>query len=536
MDPQPPTVPPTPAAPPPPVGDGSAAPAETVPPVAGAVAPVDTVLPAADGTAPPADATPGDPPPSTVELEVVPTPPTPSSPTPDPDAPLPIAIEIAEDDMEATMILQPGVTLESSEALDRLIRAGVIAGVLEEPLRELSVPSEEERRIVVARGVAPVLSQDARVDVLIDFSIKLSEDAEHKTDFRDQKRFHEVDVGQVLARMIPKVQGTPGRTVLGKELIVAEPRDADLASVCGEGTRIEAKGDGQVVSERAGLILRRRDGHLDVMPAFEISGDLDMRVGNVDTKMSVSISGDVIAGFSLKSAGAVEIKGVIEDARISVKGNLTCGGILPGAHRVKSHGDITTKHVAGRIIKCRNLNIASDLRGSTVFAIGDVTAKKVISCTVTCGGSLTCDELGNAMDMGGNITVGMNPLAVALYKLAMREHDTLEAEVAEARQKIKKLANWTRDESNEARRQKLAHDLKHVLAAYEATVQRLASCDKVISNSTLRGGNNPNAVIVANMVVHPGVEIHIGAEAKLVVEHTLGKTTFRLVDGQIVTE
>ena len=452
----------------------------------------------------------------------------------DPDAPLAIAVEVAEDAMEAVLVLQPGATLESSAALDRLIRAGVTAGVLEEPLRGLNEPCEEERRLVVARGLPAVPSQDARVEVLIDFSIKVSEDAEHRTDFRDQKRFHEVDAGTVLARFVKKVQGTPGRTVLGKELTVTEPRDADLTSVCGEGTRIEAVGDGQVVAEHSGLLLRRRDGHLDVMPSFEIAGDLDMRVGNVDTKMAVSIRGDVIAGFSLKSAGAVEIKGVIEDARISVKGNLTCGGILPGAHRVKTHGDLTTKHAAGRTLKCRNLIVASDLRGCTIYATGDVTAKKLINCTLTCGGSLTCDELGHPLEMGGVVIAGLNPLAIALYKLAGREHDALEAEVVEARTKIKKLAMWTRDEANAAKRQKLAHDLKRVLANYEATVRRLASCEKVLGNDTLRGGNNPNAMVTVNQTVHAGVEIQLGAEAKLLVERPLGKTVFRLIDGRVV--
>lgn len=441
-------------------------------------------------------------------------------------------VQVSPDSMEAVLVVPAGVSLPASAVLDRMIKANVIAGVVESALPQAAVPSDQDRRIVVARGEPAIQPVHAAIEVMVNFGLRLEEDGNHKVDFHEQGRFHEADVGTVLAKLIPKAAGKAGRTVLGRELPVSEPKDADISMVSGEGTRVEADGT-RVVAERAGLVLKRRDGHIDIMPQVEIRGDLDMHWGNIVTRLPVKIQGDVITGFSLKCNSDAEIKGVIEDARISVKGNLTCGGILPGEHRVKTHGNLTTKHITGRTIKCHDLNVSADIRGVTVYAIGNVAAKVVISSTVQCGGSFTCEDLGHPAELGGIIAVGLNPLAVALYKLANREHAAITAEVAEAKQKVKRLAMWTKTEPDAAKRQQLAHDLKKMLAHYEDSVRRLAECERVLNNATLRSGNNPDATVTITGKVHPGVEIHIGSDAKLAITKPMGSTVFRLKDGRV---
>lgn len=436
--------------------------------------------------------------------------------------------------MQAVLHLPAGASLPGSTVLDRMMKANVVAGVVEAALRTAEVPADHDRDLVVAQGVPAVQPVDARVEVLVDFAMRLEEDAQHHIDFHEQGRFHEVDAGTVLARLVPKQPGKAGRTVLGRDLPVGEPRDADLAAYAGEGTRL--RGDSEVLADRIGLVVRRRDGHLDIMPMVDIPGDLDMHVGNLVTRLPVAIKGDIIAGFSLKSAADVTVKGVIEDARISVKGNLTCGGILPGKHRVKAHGDLATKHITGREVKCRNLTVASDMRGATVYAVVDATAKLIVSCQVHCGGSLTCDELGSPGELGGTVQVGVNPLAVALWRLAAREHETIAAEVGEIRTRCKKLAVWLKQEADDAKRQELAIKLRQALAELEQRQLRLAECEAVLNNATLRAGNNPEATVTVNQAVHPGIEVQIGTDAKLMVTKAMGKTVFRLKEGKVVWE
>ncbi len=445
-----------------------------------------------------------------------------------------IRLDIDPAGMQAVLHLPARATMPASAAIDRMMKAGVIAGVVEPVLREVEVPADHDRDLIVAQGVSAVQPVHAYVKVLVDFALRLEEGDDHKMDFREQGRFHEVEAGAVLARLVPKQPGSAGRTVLGKDLPVAEAKDADLGAAAGEGTMV--RGESDVVAERPGMVVRRRDGHLDILPVVDIPGDLDMHWGNLVTKLPVTIKGDVIAGFSIKSAADVTVKGVIEDARISVRGNLTCGGILQGEHRVKTHGDLITKHITGREIKCRNLTVASDVRGGTIYATTDVTAKLIVSSKVHCGGSLVVDDLGHPDELGGVVQVGMNPLAVALWRLAAREHEAIAAEVTEGKTQTKRLALWLKQETDPAKRQELATKLQHSLKTYEMRCKRLGECEKVLNNAVLRAGNNPDATVTVNSSVHPGVEILIGAEAKLGITKSMGKTVFRLKDGKVVWE
>ncbi|MEK7414442.1 MAG: FapA family protein [Planctomycetota bacterium] len=444
-----------------------------------------------------------------------------------------IRVEVIADGMVAVAKVPAGASCPASSLLERMLKSGVIAGVIEPALHEVETPAKEEREIVVAKGTPVQKPQDARIDIKVSFALKLTEDSHHNVDFKEQGLFHEVNAAQVLAELIPKQIGKAGTTVLGKELSVSEPKDVDIASVSGKGTKVVATGNGQVVAEFDGLVVRSRSGQLEIQPTVEITGDLDMHTGNLTTRLPVNIRGDIIAGFSLKSDANVTVGGVIEDARISVKGSLTCAGILHGDHRVKTHGDLKTKHVTGREIKCRHLEVASDLRGAKVFAIGNVTAKQVVSSNVQCGGSMVCDLLGHAAELGGVIQVGMNPMAVALCRLAEREQDVIKSELRELRQQTKRQAALLKGATQADKRQRHAQELQLTLAKYERAAKGLAECERVLTNKTLRMGNNPEATLTVNERIFPGVEVRIGADAVMVITKPLGKTIFRLKDGKV---
>lgn len=441
-----------------------------------------------------------------------------------------ISLTVEPAGMQAFLHLPARASLPVSTLLDRMMKINVIGGVIESALRAAETPAEVDRDIVVAQGTAAVQPIDARIEMLVHFGIRLAEGSDHKIDFHEQGRFHEVAAGDVLARLIPKKPGSAGRTVFGKDIPVGEPRDADLQALIGEGVK---RVGNDVVAERTGMVIKRHDGHLDIMPEVHIDADLNMRCGNLTTKLPVTIKGDVIAGFSLKTGDNVTITGVIEDARISVKGNLTCGGILPGEHRVKAHGDLVTKHINRREVKCRNLTVASDIRGSTVYATGNIQAKAIMASQVNCAGSLICDELGNPDELGGIVQIGVNPMAIALWRLAVREHEAIVGEVEEAKRQCKRLALWIKQETDETKRQEIAAKLKQALAAFEISTKRLGECEAVVNNATLRAGNSLDATLTVNHGVHPGIEVRIGTEARLSVTKPMGKTVFRLKDGRI---
>ncbi|MCS6971069.1 MAG: FapA family protein [Planctomycetota bacterium] len=439
-------------------------------------------------------------------------------------------IAISPDGMQAVIRIPPGAALSASLILHRLLGAGVVHGIDAAALNEAVQPADRERQLVVARGTPPQPPQDARLEVLVDFAVRLAEE-DGRVDFHEQGRFHEAEPGTVLARRIPPRPGVPGRRVTGEEIPVPPPRDAELGALAGEATRVV--GD-ELRAERLGLVVRRADGRLDVLSAIEIPGDLDMHYGNIRTRLPVIIRGDILAGFAVKTASDLTVQGAIEDARISVRGDLRCRGILPGRHRVKAHGDIHAHHIMGREIKCRHLAVANDLRGAVIYAVGDVRARLIVSTRVQCGGSIEVDELGHPAEHGTVVQAGYDPLAVALWRLAAREHQAIVAEAAEAATRVRTLAQAARQADPGAVRARLEAQLREAIAVYAQRIHCVEDCERVLANAALRIGNNPQATITVRHCIHPGVEIAIGAEARLMIAKPLGRTVFRLHEGRIV--
>lgn len=441
-----------------------------------------------------------------------------------------VTIEVSADGMQAVARIPPWAAEPASLLVHRLIAAGVVHGLDAAALNAAAEPSPLPRALVVARGTPPQPPQDARLEVLVDFAVRLAEE-EGRVDFREQGRFHEAEPGTVLARRHPPVAGRPGRTVTGQELPAPPPRDADLGQLAGEAT--EVRGD-TLIATRLGLVVRRADGRLEVLPALEIPGDVDMRVGNIATRLPVTVQGDIIAGFTVKTGGDLTVRGAIEDARVSARGNLQCGGILPGRHRVKAHGDLTARHISGREVKCRNLVVAHDIRGARILATGAVRARLIVSSTVQCAGSVEVEELGHPDEHGTLVQAGYDPLAVALWRLAAREHEAIAAEAQEAAARVRALAAALRQVADPARLATWRAALREAVAVYAQRVHCLQDCEQVIGNERLRIGNHPEATITVRRAVHPGVEIAIGAEARLAITKALGPTRFRLQDGAVV--
>lgn len=449
------------------------------------------------------------------------------APAPDDDG---IRVEVAADAMQATLLVPAGAALPGSAILGRLRAAAVVSGILEHAVAQATMPAPEARRIVVAIGEAAVPPRHATIEMLVHFVMRRDDGAIVQPGGPNQAI--EVAAGAAIARTVPRQAGRPGRDVRGQELAVARPLEVDIARICGDGVRVEASG-ARVVAERDGLVVRRRDGRIDLVPRIDIAGDLDRHWGGLATRLAVAITGDILGGAAVQCGGDLQVGGVIEDASVSVRGGLSCGGILAGRHQLRVRGDIAASHVAGRTIACRNLAVASDIRDATIHALGDVSARLVLASTIHCAGSFTCSQFGNHAGAGSQLFIGVNPRALGLHRLAVRELDAITREAAEAREQVKAATEATRSCGDPPERRRLAKDLRRSLSRFEACERRVAKCRKVIKNATLRAGNNPDATATITGVIHPGVEVHIGLEARHAVTKPMENVVFRLKHGKV---
>ena len=270
-----------------------------------------------------------------------------------------------------------------------------------------------------------------------------------------------------------------------------------------------------------------------MQPRLVDDGDVDFRHGNIDTKLSVLVKGDVKAGFSIKSAGDIEVMGVIEDARISAQGRLVVkGGILPGSHRVKAHGDIDARYVSNREVKCHTLRVGGSVRWSRVLVTGEIIAKEILGGDIICAGNITVDQLGNADGLATRVQVGTNPFDERLFITAKEEHDLLAETVRTGKERCKLIAHQVTIDPS------LGDQLRTALEEFSAACTRLAACEAALERHALRqqerASQQVTAMVQVGGMAYRGVELHFDEVAKLVLDQDLAKPNFRMQDGAIV--
>jgi uncharacterized protein (DUF342 family) len=367
----------------------------------------------------------------------------------------------------------------------------------------------------------------------IDEAVHLKVDTSGRVDWHDHGKIEDVAEATPLAQILPPTAGIHGVDVRGAYLEPKPGRPLDPARVMGEGVRLSVVKPDLIESASPGHFCRDRQRRLCVQPRLIVDGDVDHRHGNIDTKMSVLIKGDVKAGFSVKSAGDIEVMGVIEDARISAQGNLLVrGGILPGTNRVKAIGDIDARYVSKREVKCHTLRIGGSLRWSRVLATGEVIAKEILGGDLIVAGNVTVDQIGNADGLGTRVQVGTNPFEERQFIAAREQHDRLVETVRTHKERCKLIAHRVQVDPN------AGEELRTALAEFSTTCASLATCEALlerhVERQQERARQQVTASIQVNGTAYRGVEIHFDEVAKLVLDKDLTRPNFRLTDGAIV--
>lgn len=448
---------------------------------------------------------------------------------------MPAAIRIADDHMTAWLDI-PANEKENVEQLRALISAANIRhGLQREALFAATRPAAEDRSLVIALGTAPVDGKPGESEVLVDVREGPPKDPSGVSDFHQLHLFCDVTRGQALVRALPADPGIAGQSVLGEPVWGKPGTLAELKTFQGDGTALETD---RLVAAFDGVCRRSRRGEnmvLTVTPKLEIAADVDNSIGDIDTAFDVEIKGDIKLGFSVKTGGSLTVKGIIEDARVSAKGNLVASGIVAGQNRVKSRSDITIKHANGREIKCRNLHVAGGLIECTVLAIGHVHAHDIIGGRVVAAGSVTADVIGDQWAAPTLVQVGVNPYEKSLFDTAGREREHALRSLDDIEQHLQVLSSHLAGKrGNQA---ETMEEVKRLVVQREAFRRLLTTCDQVIThqNQNLDAAKvlvNAARINVGKMVYN-GVTLLFGESARMQVTDPFGKTSLYAKDGVV---
>lgn len=259
--------------------------------------------------------------------------------------------------------------LVTTEMLRQLLSsAGVTTGILDDVIDAFGEGQPLTDIRAVAHGIAAVPPVDTTVTHHFDTTAHAApvEREDGTMDYHAAAVQRFIAAETVLATLTPGSLGVPGTDVYGKSIGVPAIREIAIEKISGEHTTVR---DHDVIAEIAGRPVLTAQDVITVLPVFEVRGDLNYGVGNIDSPGDVVIQGDVKPGFAITAGGAVIIRGLVEGASITAGGDLTVTGTV-GEHK-------TTFEVGGNLT-ARYLHTTDATVQGTVQVTGEI-----VNCTIT---------------------------------------------------------------------------------------------------------------------------------------------------------
>lgn len=259
------------------------------------------------------------------------------------------------------------------------VRFGIDAAAV-----KLAIAGGETTRMDIAHQRAPTKGTDAEIreesDALHrDNSPKIMLNG--KADLRRFKnRFPQIAKDQPLLRKIPRVLGEPGFRVTGEIIEPPLPSDLDLDVLAGPGTRVERRGNGEV-------IVASMDGFL----AFD------------DHSNHIAVTEKV------ENRGGVSAR--------------TTGDLSLAVDEFVEHGEVQE----GRVVEGKHMTFLSHVFGTVLAGNGDILLKNNLSGgrAQSCGGNITVQGRAYNASMearDGNITAPVAENCTIIGKTVSIEH------------------------------------------------------------------------------------------------------------------
>ena len=288
-------------------------------------------------------------------------------------------ITISDDKMSAFIRIFPatndGKPTTKNAILQRLSECKVSSGIIEENIDDWLENKIYCTDFLVAQGAAPEESIDAEIDYkfILDKTFKPAVTDEGNIDFRQLNLLNHVAKDDVLAVLTPEKQGAPGTTVIGTPIQAKKAVKKKLKT----GKNVILSEDGLIASAECYGHVTLENDKLVVHNVYSISGDVGPTTGSIDFDGTVTVSGDVLAGYTIKATDDIVISGVVESTSLKSGGNIiVANGIHGGAKaEIIAEKNITVKFIQEAVVKAGG----SVYAGSVIY--GTVSARDSVYVT-----------------------------------------------------------------------------------------------------------------------------------------------------------
>jgi len=451
-----------------------------------------------------------------------------------------IVIEISDDEMKVSASLLPpeggGEAITLMAAKKKLADAGVTYGVDEIALIGLVETKTYNLPRVVAEGAPAEDGEDGKL--IFHFSTddrtgRPREIGGGRVDYRSLDLYVPVLEGQLLVSRELATQGQSGISVKGKEIKQKSGKDA----VFPRGKNVDINAEKTQMHSRFAGMVQLQGSSVNVSNVYNIKGDCDLSVGNIDFDGSVHITGGVRSGNTVKATGSIVVGGVVEAATIIAGGNVEVKSGMQGAGkgRIEAGGSVTALYVERGHVSADG-PITVDVSIHSVLETGNsITAKgkrgAIIGGRAGAAGDITANYLGAISNTRTEIAVGM--------MIRKRERIVfLEKAIEDCRQELVKLNQL--DVYLDRAKDKM--EVEQWKSLHDSGVQTRTQCNENLESFTEEVGElkqeleraTDGKVHVLN-TVFVGTHISVGS-VSYKVEDEISYATFKYRDGQIVYE
>lgn len=332
-----------------------------------------------------------------------------------------ISVNLAEDKGSASIqaaAIPDSFHYTADDIVAFLHKYNVRFGIKHEVIRELirKPQSFANTKTVIAIGEPPGPGIDGEIRSLYDkeaHSKKPAELEDGTVDFKEVTRLNNVRKGQLIAERLPARDGAPGRNVCGEPIPGRKGKEVRFKI----GKNVVADGEQKALYAAIdGMVVKTDNEKLNVFPVFEVNGDVDYKVGNIDFLGTVVIRGNVLSGFKVKAAGDIRISGGVEGAEVEALGSIEIGAGVLGHNKavIRAGVNVNSSFVqdatieAGQDVIVSQSILHSQLRaGRAVLCLG--AKGLIVGGTIQAGEKVVARTIGNTMSTPTAIEVGVLP-------------------------------------------------------------------------------------------------------------------------------
>lgn len=307
----------------------------------------------------------------------------------------------------------------NSDEMERYIRSkGVVYGLQTEVLNKISSNplGYYKEQTMIAQGESPIPGKDGFVRLVYDMENRNSRPTEledGKVDFKEVVQLKNVKRGQLIAERFDPQPGPAGKTVTGEE--IPPKLGKQVRFKVGKNVVVN-EGQTAMYSAIDGLISLTEKEKINVFPVYEVNGDVDYSVGNIDFVGTVVIRGNVLSGFRIKASGDIRVIGGVEGAEIESEGSVEITGGILGSNKgyVKAARNVRSSFIQeGNVIAGEEVLVSQSIMHSHVKAGKNVICSGakglIIGGTIQAGDLVSARTIGNSMSTATIIEVGVKP-------------------------------------------------------------------------------------------------------------------------------